>query len=78
MTDEKASDSLNDRVEKVLGRLVDQSGVSMKQSIANDFTTLVRLLRKMDEGDMKRFWNKYFDCIKSKVCSSTNMKDLYR
>ena len=72
------SETINDQVEEVLKRLVDQSGSSLKQTVANDFTTLVRLLRKMEMEEMTRFWNKYFDCIKSKVCKSNNMKDLYR
>ena len=75
-----ATATINDQVEKVMLRLVNPSSnvLSAKQDSAHEFTTLVRLLRKMDEKRMKIVWDKYFDCLENGVCSDANVRDLYR
>ena len=61
-------------------RLVNPSSnvLPAKQVSTHEFTTLVKLLRKMDEKRMKIVWDKYFDCLENGVCSDTNVWDLYR
>jgi hypothetical protein len=64
-------------IEVVMQRLVK---VSVKDTSANEFTSLVRMFRKLEKREMTAIWNRYFDCTASKVCDKDdfNMKDLYR
>merc|ERR1712168_1046447 len=39
---------------------------------------MVRMIRKLDKKEMKGLGDKYFDCVASKVCTTDNMKDLFR
>lgn len=67
-------------VDDVMSKLISKAQLSASESSAKEFTNLVMLLRKMDDAMMKNIWDKYFDCITSKVCGpeENNMKDLYR
>merc|ERR1712142_995660 len=64
-------------IEVVMKRLV---VASVKDTTANEFTSLVKMLRVLKKKEMSALWEKYFDCTVSKVCSNddTNMKDLYK
>ena len=64
--------------DQIMGRLVSKDKLSASQDSAHEFTSLVFLLRKMDEKRMKSVWNKYFDCMKSGVCDNEDLRDVYR
>jgi hypothetical protein len=72
--------TLNPQVDDVMNKLLSQSQLSATSTSAYDFTSLVMMLRKMNDVEMKNVWDKYFDCEKSKVCQAddANIKDLYR
>jgi hypothetical protein len=73
-----AATSLPPAIEVVMKRLVEGDALSAKDTSANEFTSMVRMIRKLDKKEMKGLWDKYFDCVASKVCTTDNMKDLYR
>lgn len=76
-----ASKSIKDQFERVMSRLVNPTNkldMSAKQDSAHEFSTLVFLLRKMDEKRMQLVWDKYFNCKSSGVCTDDVAVDVYR
>ena len=75
----KPDNSIVERIDKVMASLVVKSLGAKKQS-AHEFTQLVSLLRKVDKKRMTPVMERYFDCEKSGMCSSsqTDLKNVYR
>ena len=76
---EKPVNSIVERIDAVMDRLVSKTTEVKKQS-ANDFSQLVALFRKLDKKRMTPIMDKYFDCISGGLCSSseTDLKSVYR
>lgn len=55
-----------------MDRLVKKGDLSAKQHSAHEFTSLVFLLRKMDQKRMKPIWTKYFES------EDHDLRDVYR
>ena len=57
----KPASTIKNQFEKVMARLVDQSGkFAATQTSAQEFTQLVMLLRKMDVKRITPLWKEYF------------------
>ncbi|XP_065673744.1 uncharacterized protein LOC100199505 isoform X2 [Hydra vulgaris] len=79
----QAIKSLKDEFEETIQRLAKPNEVkqfTVKMDSAHEFSTMVFLLRKMDMKRMTIVWDKYFDCIESKLCDSSqvDLRDVYR
>nr|XP_012555900.2 uncharacterized protein LOC100199505 [Hydra vulgaris] len=79
----QAIKSLKDEFEETIQRLAKPNEVkqfTVKMDSAHEFSTMVFLLRKMDMKRMTIVWDKYFDCIESKLCdnSQVDLRDVYR
>lgn len=78
----KPDNSIVERIDKVMAKLVDVSrkgNFAAKQESAHEFTQLVTLLRKVDKKRMTPVMEKYFNCDKSGMCKpDSDLKGVYR
>lgn len=76
----KSTNAMSSTVESIMSSLVNKDSLSAKQDSAHEFTALVMVLRKMNKKAMTPIWDKYFDCIKSGTCKSTetDLQGVYR
>jgi len=66
----KYTNALTDTADAIMTSLVSKDSLSAQQNSAHEFTALVMVLRKMNDKAMKPLWDKYFNCLKSKTCTS--------
>ncbi len=76
----KPDNSIINRIDNVMTKLVTRTRMGAKQESAHEFTQLVTLLRKVDQKRMRPVMEKYFDCDRSGMCKSseTDLKGVYR
>jgi len=74
----KSTNALVATADSIMASLASKDTLSAKQNSAHEFTALVMALRKMNRKAMKPIWDKYFDCIKSKTCTSEDAQSVNR